>query len=424
MDFNQPAQTDMTFQQDERGFASFIPGENIFVYAQVFNNKALSQVKTSNTDSGSSLFASIGTDRSVGIGSFRHLENLDERVSGWDPDQLYTGAVTTSKTVTAMQNSDLTWKAGENTADESGYCGHVAKLHTAFGSNFLNQNAETISIAYRVTDETNADRTNPTAQTYTTEAGSYLPLSLPYPLDYQGNTYRIDGLQVGKTVASSIIAVDGTGGLFGTVTQDMSVKNLLICQPVVRTKANAGALIGAVTPGTDFRGTIKLPTVEIKKVQVEYPQVQAEQTSASAGALIGTFEGGSLTVQDALAENHFRDKLGSSTEKAADLKLEEESKYRIRALKGTAGGLIGTAKGKISLTDSAAALYVEGMYAGGLVGTAEKAAAAAAASGSTVQIRAVMSAVIQQTRSLIPPKNQGMGQTPIQPLRILPDVIT
>lgn len=387
MDFNQPAQTDMTFQQDERGFASFIPGENIFVYAQVFNNKALSQVKTSNTDSGSSLFASIGTNRSVGIGSFRHLENLDERVSGWDPDQLYTGAVTTSKTVTAMQNSDLTWKAGENTADESSYCGHVAKLHTAFGSNFLNQNAETISIAYRVTDETNADRTNPTAQTYTTEAGSYLPLSLPYPLDYQGNTYRIDGLQVGKTAASSITAVDGTGGLFGTVTQDMSVKNLLICQPVVRTKANAGALIGAVTPGTDSRGTIKLPTVEIKKVQVEYPQVQAEQTGASAGALIGTFEGSSLTVQDALAENHFRDKLGSSTEKAADLELEEESKYRIRALKGTAGGLIGTAKGKISLTDSAAALYVEGMYAGGLVGTAEKAAAAAAASGSTVQIQ-------------------------------------
>ena len=169
MDFNQPAQTDMIFQQDERGFASFIPGENIFVYAQVFNNEALSQVKTSNIESGSSLFASISTDRSAEIGSFRHLENLDERVSGWDPDQLYTGAVTTSKTVTAMQNSDLTWKAGENIADESGYCGHVAKLHTAFGSNFLNQNAETISIAYRVTDQTNADRTNPTAQAYITE---------------------------------------------------------------------------------------------------------------------------------------------------------------------------------------------------------------------------------------------------------------
>lgn len=387
MDFNQPAQTDMIFQQDERGLVSFIPGENIFVYAQVFNNEALSQVKTSNIESGSSLFASISTDRSAEIGSFRHLENLDERVSGWDPDQLYTGAVTTSKTVTAMQNSDLTWKAGENIADESGYCGHVAKLHTAFGSSFLNQNAETISIAYRVTDQTNADRTNPTAQAYITEAGSYLPLSLPYPLDYQGNTYRIDGLQVGKTAGSSITAVDGTGGLFGTVTQDMSVKNLLICQPVVRTKASAGALIGAVTPGTDSRGTTNRATVKIKNVQIEYPQVQAEQTGASAGALIGTFEGGSLTVQDALAENHFRDKLGSSTEKAADLKQEEESKYRIRALKGTAGGLIGTAKGKISLTDSAAALYVEGMYAGGLVGTAEKAAAAAAASGPTVQIQ-------------------------------------
>lgn len=387
MDFNQPAQTDMIFQQDERGFASFIPGENIFVYAQVFNNEALSQVKTSNIESGSSLFASISTDRSAEIGSFRHLENLDERVSGWDPDQLYTGAVTTSKTVTAMQNSDLTWKAGENIADESGYCGHVAKLHTAFGSNFLNQNAETISIAYRMTDQTNADRTNPTAQAYITEAGSYLPLSLPYPLDYQGNTYRIDGLQVGKTAGSSITAVDGTGGLFGTVTQDMSVKNLLICQPVVRTKASAGALIGAVTPGTDSRGTTNLATVKIKNVQIEYPQVQAEQTGASAGALVGTFEGVTLTVQDALAENHFRDKLGSSTEKAADLKQEEESKYRIRALKGTAGSLIGTAKGEISLTDSAAALYVEGMYAGGLVGTVEKASTAAAASGPTVQIQ-------------------------------------
>lgn len=387
MDFNQPAQTDMIFQQDERGFASFIPGENIFVYAQVFNNEALSQVKTSNIESGSRLFASISTDRSAEIGSFRHLENLDERVSGWDPDQLYTGAVTTSKTVTAMQNSDLTWKAGENIADESGYCGHVAKLHTAFGSNFLNQNAETISIAYRVTDQTNADRTNPTAQAYITEAGSYLPLSLPYPLDYQGNTYRIDGLQVGKTAGSSITAVDGTGGLFGTVTQDMSVKNLLICQPVVRTKASAGALIGAVTPGTDSRGTTNLATVKIKNVQIEYPQVQAEQTGASAGALVGTFEGVTLTVQDALAENHFRDKLGSSTEKAADLKQEEESKYRIRALKGTAGSLIGTAKGEISLTDSAAALYVEGMYAGGLVGTVEKASTAAAASGPTVQIQ-------------------------------------
>lgn len=167
----------------------------------------------------------------------------------------------------------------------------------------------------------------------------------------------------------------------------MSVKNLLICQPVVRTKASAGALIGAVTPGTDSRGTTNLATVKIKNVQIEYPQVQAEQTGASAGALVGTFEGVTLTVQDALAENHFRDKLGSSTEKAADLKQEEESKYRIRALKGTAGSLIGTAKGEISLTDSAAALYVEGMYAGGLVGTVEKASTAAAASGPTVQIQ-------------------------------------
>ena len=95
-------------------------------------------------------------------------------------------------------------------------------------------------------------------------------------------------------------------------------------------------------------------------------------------------------------------------------KLEEESKYRIRALKGTAGGLIGTAKGKISLIDSAAALYVEGMYAGGLVGTAEKAAAAAAASGSTVQIQSCYVGGHTANKKFDTSQNQGMGQTPIQ----------
>ncbi|MFR3285676.1 MAG: hypothetical protein ACLTR6_16415 [Clostridium fessum] len=73
--------------------------------------------------------------------------------------------MTTSKTVTAMQNSDLTWKAGGK------HCGRERLLRTCGEADtalarILNQNAETISIAYRVTDETNADRTNPTAQTY------------------------------------------------------------------------------------------------------------------------------------------------------------------------------------------------------------------------------------------------------------------
>ena len=63
MDFNQPAQTDMTFQQDERGFASFIPGENIFVYAQVSTMKRFRRLRRAiQIQAAASLHRSVRTE--------------------------------------------------------------------------------------------------------------------------------------------------------------------------------------------------------------------------------------------------------------------------------------------------------------------------------------------------------------------------
>lgn len=390
-DFNLADQTDMTLQKDERGFASFIPGENIYVYAQVFNNQKLSSIETSGMRSDNSLFAAIGDDRSAVIGSFRHLENLDERVSGWEPDKVYEQPSSESNpdTVTAMQSRNLAWKAGDDAADESAYCIHVAKLHETFGTTQLNKNAQTISIAYRKKeDASNPDQTNPTYQKLHTAAGSYLPLEPQYVLNYQGNTKRIDGLQVGKTDGSEIRAAEGTGGLFGSVTRNLTIQNLWLRQPVIHTQGSAGALVGEIATGTRSNRGVSFASVQLANIQVEYPQIRAEQENAAAGALIGAFDGNSLTIKKALAENHFRSKLGSAQQDLDDLTAEKEAAYRICAAKGIAGGLIGCARGEVSLTDCASALYVEGKTAGGLVGTAEKRAAGTSGqAGNSVQIQ-------------------------------------
>ena len=111
-------------------FASFIPGENIFVYAQVFNNEALSQVKTKAIQ----IPAAASLHRWYGTEAWGSAASAIWKIwmSGFGAGiriQPVHGAVTTSKTVTAVQNSDLTWKAGENTADESSVlrlCGEAA----------------------------------------------------------------------------------------------------------------------------------------------------------------------------------------------------------------------------------------------------------------------------------------------------------
>lgn len=381
---NGTGQTALIREKGAGGTDSFIPGENIYVYAQVFNNETLSSVETSNTESGNSLFAAIDDEQSAVIESFRHLENLDTRVSGFVPENVYVQtALSDPQTVTAMQNRDLLWKVAGTDGDESGYCEGVADLHERFGKEGMNTDAETMAIAYREAEEEG------TEEVLASAAGSYLPVHPSYVLDYQGNTHRIDGLQVGETGEKEVSAVEGAGGVFGTVTWDLEVHNLWLRQPVIRTERNAGAVIGEVTSGTDPAGNTVRPRVVLEQIQVEYPQVQAEGADASAGALIGHFEGDALTVSRVLAENHFRKKLGNRTLEKEDLAQKVECTYRIRSLKGTGGGLVGTSKGELHLQNSAAALYVEGKNAGGLIGIAEKAARTAKQGRSTptVEIR-------------------------------------
>ncbi len=408
VDFNLSNQTDMVIDKDERGFTeSFIPGENIYVYAQVSSNHSLSSVEKSSTSSENSLFASVDTERGAIISSFRHLENLDERVSGFEPDKMFDGAINTntdtdidSNTVIAMQLKDLTWKSGTDSSDTNGFCGNVATLHKNFKNSALNQVASKISISYRLnTDVTNPDKTNVSYVEKATEAGSYLPIEPAFPVLYRGNTRVIYGLQVGETLAQAgssstdmvdritggkIGAVEGAGGLFGNVTSDLEVRDLLICEPLIHVNENAGALIGMVEPGSKSDGqsaTSTYVSVKIKNVQVEYPNIIAEGNGESAGALIGSFEGKSLIIEKTVAENHFRKKLGSKELKNNgndDLDEIAEAKYRIRSAKGTAGGLVGasliyTNDAKLGIAGSVASVYVEGKNAGGLVGTVEKA---------------------------------------------------
>lgn len=430
-DFNLSNQTDMVMSRDERNFTkTFIPGENIYVYAQVSSNQSLSSVETSSTSSENSLFAAVDMERGAVISSFRHLENLDERVSGFDPDELYDEVINTdtgieSDTVTAMQLKDLIWKSGSDSSDTSGFCGHVAALHQSFNNLALNQDASKISISYRVnTDSENSDKTNVLYDEKTTKAGSYLPIEPSFPVLYRGNTRAIYGLQVGETTDKSlgntatamidrktgkqILAVDGTGGLFGNVTNDLEIRDLLICEPLIHVNENAGTLIGSVSPGStnDVANTdTTYASVKIQNVQVEYPNVQTEGEDSFAGALLGSFEGKSLAIEKTVAENHFREKLGSKSLKnngSDDLDESSEAKYRIRSGKGTSGGLIGnaiihTANAKLKITGSTSSVYVEGKNAGGLIGIVEKAPDVDNSSASASQYGQGTKVVIQNS---------------------------
>lgn len=438
MDFNLSTQTDMVLQKDSRGFTDkFIPGENIYVYAQALSNQTYSSVETSNTSSGNSLFASVDTNRGAVISSFRHLENLDARVSGFEPDELYgagksvssdslSGSVGTqgngtsdmsdtssdSKTVTAMQLKSLNWKSGSDSGDISGYCGHVAKLHENFANSALNKDASTISITYRIDlNSDNPDKTNVSYTEKSTKAGSYLPIEPDYPMIYRGNTKRIDNLQVGENSDSAsnavsditdritgkhILSVDGAGGLFGNISSDLEVRDLLICEPLIHVNENAGAVIGQVSPNTTTEGgssVTNYPSVKIRNVDVEYPNIQAEENDAAAGAAVGSFEGKSLTIEKTIVENHFREKLDSKAlndNGSSDLDEKTEATYRVCAAKGTAGGLVGDAiihskDAQFKIVNSTSSIYVEGKNAGGLLGSVTKASDVSNSSASGTQ---------------------------------------
>ncbi|MEQ2562782.1 type II secretion system protein [Ventrimonas sp. CLA-AP-H27] len=317
-----------------------IPGEDIRLYVQAFLDGKAGSTVTSASRQENSLFEGKRTDK-VLIGNIRHLENLDYRISGFNPVsdgselglEPQTGGDGTAQYM-ALQQKPVSWPD---------FCSSIKEL----------SGNDTPSVYYRE----NGKKTG---------AGFFAPVEPQFALHYNGNSYSIANIPV-KTTGSQ------SGGVFGTVKKDLTVSRLTIAGADITSAASGGALIGAGS-GTDLN-------ITVDNVMIQYPMVlsvtrkQATDTKeVDAGAVIGDFSGKALTITKTMAANTWRSGFSAQDDQstAADLPAETEKTYRIRSVYGIAGGLIGAVnQGSVQISDSAAAVYVDAQdYAGGLIGAA------------------------------------------------------
>ena len=325
----------VTFENDKR----FIPGEDIRLYAKSYIPGKSNSEKSSEVMQTNSIFAGKRTDK-VLISCTRHLENLDSRISGFNPVTKGAELGLEQQTMdgnpyyVASQQEDISWNKFSEVVQP-----------------FKESADSDVYVCYFKKDTD----TRPTH----TAKNSYAPVAPNFPLWYEGNIHEISDLVV-KDV--------DTGGCFGKVTQNLAVNNLKIVSPNISSASGAGGLIGSVTGNS--------VEISVDHVLVQYPMIVSMKKKeftdfleVDAGALIGAFNGKNLTVRKSMAANTYRENVTEELQRD-ELSAQDAANLKIQSDYGSAGGLIGSinAEGTVLLSGCAASVYVEaGSYAGGLV---------------------------------------------------------
>ena len=331
---------------------SFIPGENVIIEAVAYNNDALSNVAYSGKKTTNSLFADLEVKKENAseehialIENFRHFENLDKTVSGFQHDRAVKKQDGTAETIgKAEQIRDLDWNS--ETADS--FIKAVAAIngHTPAGVYGANNLA-------------------------VTEGGCFYPVSPVFTLSYRGQGHKISNVTANHS---------GAAGLFGVLADESEVKDLeLIDFRITSSSGNAGALVGTAEGDN---------TIEITNVVAHNKSISGidstisgavsaggligaaanctvskcgaalvvTSTGGDAGGLIGTSAGGTVTASYS----------GGHTNNAKYYTEAGEPIYNVTAA-GSAGGLIGDA-GDTGISYSYSTCSATGATAGGFVG--------------------------------------------------------
>ena len=275
--------------------SDFIPGENIIISAIASSTTALATPKQSAKYTVSSLFDDVNEttnsngDTKVYIKNLRHLENLGVNVSGFTAalGKDATSAHYNVVNITAVQKNDITMFSFEGLRGET--------YNNIYGSG--------------------------------TFTSTYIAANVDYPLSYDGGSHEIYGLFIAPYLGGSDQAAHNAG-IFGNVTDTLSVKNLILRNDKIPANASAGNI-----------------------------------SSTNAGMLLGKTSA-NLMVDGVLAYYH-----ESEYNEANDSAVEVQAKQ-------VAGGLIGLVNGgQLNVKNSAAAVYVKGgSAAGGLIGSVSDAA--------------------------------------------------
>ena len=387
---------------------SFIPGENLIIKAVAYNNTIPSNIEYSNEVVTGSLFESAssnvpGSDGLVSatISNFRHLQNLDNSVSGFtvpDSGKVRINSVT--------QTDNIYWNG--NTGIES-FVSELAKY----------DNSVTDAQIYSYDPTTKAvDRV--------TESGSMEPIAISIPslmsFNYDGQNHSIEGITASGSYKTKLDgALDGQmlsfidSGLFDNYGSG-TISNLELANFRINGTGNCGSLVGQ-TNGTSITNVISRNTISntytIKSDGLfnnSIEKTNVYSSAGSAGGLVGSMNGGNISYSAAALYVKGTDSAGGLIGTAASgtvvtgcysgghTELGEYYKHKtdgngslnservendpelfnVAASNGVAGGLIGDA-GSASISDSYSTCSVSApnpsalnpaVKAGGFVGTA------------------------------------------------------
>lgn len=309
---------------------SFIPGEDIIVQAVSFSNKKLSNIAYSSEITTNSLFGEISQKTPDGLYADMYKSITGTEYPGTLPETDEKWKTAVIGNVRHLENLDASISKLEMTEIKNAW--QVSDLDWNGTEGFVEKIKAATSVS--TVNIWKADNTTKS------EDNCFLPVKPSYMssptttdstdmvLTYEGKGIEKNGDDV-STISHSItgitVNIDGNAGLFGAMIEGSKVSNLELVD------------FNITSTGTGDNG--------------------------NAGALAGTLE--NTTVQNVLA----RHEQGSNG-------LE----YKITSTSGNAGGLVGDMTGG-RVEQCAAALYVQGQTAGGLLGSANATTLTATYSG-------------------------------------------
>ena len=271
-------------------FDQLKPGENIEVFASVSTTNAAASPQLSNTGISNSLFSRVTVNSSNGastaeVSSIRHLENLDPDVSGIE-------AVPGGIAASVLQTGDIDWKKFSN-KERSGRI-FIYGYEKNGSLSVLSEN-------------------------------SFYSINSSNITSYNGDGKTIKNLVVRNNVLHNKTGRNGeAGGLFGSVTNTMTMSNMVLENFDVTAVRYAGALAGRVNDRAN--GSVTAFNVLVKNGRVS----SAISGGGSAGGLIGCCDSdtGNLVINSC----------GSTAV--------------VKSCNGNAGGLVGEVSGLAQIQNS------------------------------------------------------------------------
>ena len=305
-------------------YGPFKPGENLLIKAVAYSTEKLSNVAMSAEGRTNSLFADLKSAQADGPIDTAVINNI-RHLENLDA---LVSSLASDGSKTSDGSESFAIAGAQQTSDL------IWTSDDANGSGFMNRIKK-------------AGTENPSIwlgnNTTSTKPDTYYPVSPAYPLNYDGQ---------GHSVLNLNVQFDGPAGMFGELNKSNKIKNVVVRNDLqddstmeiksTSTSGSAGGLVGSMTGGT-----------------VTNCAAAVYVNGVNAGGLIGSAS--NVAVMDCYTGGHTKD---------GKYLTDESGAARMNVIGSTnAGGLIGRMSGG-TVTNCYSTCSAKGATAGGFAGTA------------------------------------------------------